>query len=69
MDSKQDADISPVSQRMEIDLDTVCQSEVKELTDGASKSGQNSSGMFRKLVMNKTVRQRRRFTVAVSHTW
>ncbi|XP_056329761.1 cAMP-specific 3',5'-cyclic phosphodiesterase 4B isoform X2 [Danio aesculapii] len=68
MESKQGADISPVSQRMEIDLDTVCQSEVKELTAGASKSGQTSSGMFRKLVMNKTVRQRRRFTVAVSHT-
>ncbi|XP_068069785.1 3',5'-cyclic-AMP phosphodiesterase 4B isoform X2 [Danio rerio] len=68
MDLKQNSDISPVTQRMEIDLDKVCQSEVKELTAGASKSGQTSSGMFRKLVMNKTVRQRRRFTVAVSHT-
>uniref|UniRef100_A0A672T5Y8 Phosphodiesterase n=1 Tax=Sinocyclocheilus grahami TaxID=75366 RepID=A0A672T5Y8_SINGR len=29
---------------------------------------QTCPGMFRKLVVNKTVRQRRRFTVAVSHT-
>uniref|UniRef100_A0A8C1YPE4 Phosphodiesterase n=1 Tax=Cyprinus carpio TaxID=7962 RepID=A0A8C1YPE4_CYPCA len=29
---------------------------------------QNCPGMFRKLAVNKTVRQRRRFTVAVSHT-
>ncbi|XP_073705995.1 3',5'-cyclic-AMP phosphodiesterase 4B isoform X2 [Garra rufa] len=68
MDLKQDADISPVSQRMEISLDTGCQSDVKELAAGASDAPQNSPGMFRKLVVNKTLRQRRRFTVAVSHT-
>jgi len=69
MDLKQDSDISPVSQRMQISLDTGCQSDVKEHTAGARDSPQISSGMFRKLVVNKTVRQRRRFTVAVSHTW
>uniref|UniRef100_A0A673GBC0 Phosphodiesterase n=1 Tax=Sinocyclocheilus rhinocerous TaxID=307959 RepID=A0A673GBC0_9TELE len=68
MDLKQDADICPVSQRMEIGLDTGCQSDVKELTAGARNAPQNCPGMFRKLVVNKTVRQRRRFTVAVSHT-
>ncbi|XP_067310301.1 3',5'-cyclic-AMP phosphodiesterase 4B isoform X2 [Pseudorasbora parva] len=68
MDLKQDSDISPVSRRMEISLDTGCQSDVKEHTAGARESTQNTPGMFRKLVVNKTVRQRRRFTVAVSHT-
>ncbi|XP_067218166.1 3',5'-cyclic-AMP phosphodiesterase 4B isoform X4 [Chanodichthys erythropterus] len=68
MDLKQDADIGPVSQRIEMSLDTGCQSDVKEHTAGARNSPQNSPGMFRKLVVNKTVRQRRRFTVAVSHT-
>ncbi|XP_058603619.1 cAMP-specific 3',5'-cyclic phosphodiesterase 4B isoform X2 [Onychostoma macrolepis] len=68
MDLKQDADICPVSQRMEIGLDTGCQSDVKELADGARNAPQNWPGMFRKLAVNKTVRQRRRFTVAVSHT-
>ncbi len=69
MDLKQDADICPVSQRMEIGLDTGCQSDVKELADGARNAPQNWPGMFRKLAVNKTIRQRRRFTVAVSHTW
>ncbi|XP_077065320.1 3',5'-cyclic-AMP phosphodiesterase 4B isoform X2 [Siphateles boraxobius] len=68
MDLKEDSDISPVSQGMEINLDTGCQSDVKEHTAGARDSPQKSPGMFRKLVVNKTVRQRRRFTVAVSHT-
>ncbi|XP_043113855.1 cAMP-specific 3',5'-cyclic phosphodiesterase 4B isoform X2 [Puntigrus tetrazona] len=68
MDLKQDADICPVSQRMEMGLDTDCQSDVKELAAGARNAPQNCPGMFRKLVVNKTVRQRRRFTVAVSHT-
>ncbi|RXN27687.1 cAMP-specific 3, 5 -cyclic phosphodiesterase 4B-like isoform X2 [Labeo rohita] len=53
---------------MEISLDTGCQSDAKELAAGARDAPQNSPGMFRKLVVNKTVRQRRRFTVAVSHT-
>ncbi|XP_026051090.1 cAMP-specific 3',5'-cyclic phosphodiesterase 4B-like isoform X3 [Carassius auratus] len=68
MDLKQDADIRPFSQMMEISLDKGCQSDVKELAAGARNSLQNCPGMFRKLVVNKTVRQRRRFTVAVSHT-
>ncbi|XP_042573577.1 cAMP-specific 3',5'-cyclic phosphodiesterase 4B-like isoform X4 [Cyprinus carpio] len=68
MDLKQDADICPVSQKMEIGLDTGCQSDVEELTGGARNAPQNCPGMFRKLAVNKTVRQRRRFTVAVSHT-
>ncbi|TRY97573.1 hypothetical protein DNTS_002605 [Danionella cerebrum] len=63
MDFRADAGISSFSQRMEIDLDTVCQSEVKKLTAGA----RNCSGMFRKLLVNKTVRQRRRFTVAMEN--
>uniref|UniRef100_A0A8C2JU21 Phosphodiesterase n=1 Tax=Cyprinus carpio TaxID=7962 RepID=A0A8C2JU21_CYPCA len=68
MDLKQDADICPVSQKMEIGLDTGCQSDVEELIGGARNAPQNCPGMFRKLAVNKTVRQRRRFTVAVSHT-
>ncbi|XP_059420064.1 cAMP-specific 3',5'-cyclic phosphodiesterase 4B-like isoform X3 [Carassius carassius] len=68
MDLKQDADISPFSQMMEISLDKGCQSDVKELAAGPRNMLQNCPGMFRKLVVNKTVRQRRRFTVAVSHT-
>uniref|UniRef100_A0A8C1MP87 Phosphodiesterase n=1 Tax=Cyprinus carpio TaxID=7962 RepID=A0A8C1MP87_CYPCA len=68
MDLKQDADICPVIQKMEIGLDTGCQSDVEELIGGARNAPQNCPGMFRKLAVNKTVRQRRRFTVAVSHT-
>ncbi|XP_052403820.1 cAMP-specific 3',5'-cyclic phosphodiesterase 4B isoform X2 [Carassius gibelio] len=68
MDLKEDADICPVSQVMEIGLDTGCQSDVNELTAGARNAPQNCPGMFKKLVVNKTIRQRRRFTVAVSNT-
>ncbi|XP_026062687.1 cAMP-specific 3',5'-cyclic phosphodiesterase 4B isoform X2 [Carassius auratus] len=68
MDLKADADICPVSQRMEIGLDTGCQSDVNELTAAARNAPQNCPGMFKKLVVNKTIRQRRRFTVAVPHT-
>ncbi|XP_056598806.1 cAMP-specific 3',5'-cyclic phosphodiesterase 4B isoform X2 [Triplophysa dalaica] len=45
-----------------------CQSDVTDFTASARNTAQNSPGMFKKLVVNKTVRQRRRFTVAVSHT-
>ncbi|XP_059358396.1 cAMP-specific 3',5'-cyclic phosphodiesterase 4B-like isoform X2 [Carassius carassius] len=67
MDLKEDADTCPVSQRMKIGLDTGCQSDVNELTAGAKNAPQNCPGMFKKLVVNKTIRQRRRFTVAVSN--
>ncbi len=69
MDLKQDAEFALSVRGWRSVWTRACQSDVKELADGARNAPQNWPGMFRKLAVNKTIRQRRRFTVAVSHTW
>uniref|UniRef100_A0A8C2JQ84 Phosphodiesterase n=1 Tax=Cyprinus carpio TaxID=7962 RepID=A0A8C2JQ84_CYPCA len=60
--------INPIAQPLTAVRYLNITSDVEELIGGARNAPQNCPGMFRKLAVNKTVRQRRRFTVAVSHT-